>query len=127
ETGGEAPGCPAGPDFNGDGDAVDEVVHLWPGTGAPLNLGRAATAVALSPERVVALVSERDEGGADRNGDFDVDDAVLEVYDRAGASWATTAQAADAAGVVGSNVVYIQPESGQGVDRDGDSDLVDRV
>jgi hypothetical protein len=101
-------------------------VHLWTG-GVSLNLDRAATAVALSPARVAALVSESQEGGTDLNGDFDPDDTVLEVYDRVGAAWTSTGEAADAVDVVGSNVVYIQPEAAQGEDRTTDGDFVDRV
>src|SRR6185369_14630704 len=46
--------CPAGTavaggvDLSGDADASDQVVHLWPGTGAAQNLSLAATAVAIT-------------------------------------------------------------------------------
>jgi hypothetical protein len=129
ETQGAAPGCPGTSDLNGDGDAFDEVVHLWTGSGTALNLDRAATAVALSPARVAALVSEHGEGGTNLNGDLDPipDDTVLQVYDRSGGVWAETTEAADAVGVVGSNVVYIQPEASQDAERTGDNDFADRV
>src|SRR5262249_21658783 len=39
---------PGGVDLDGDGDADDDVVHYWPGTGAVQNLQLAASAVALA-------------------------------------------------------------------------------
>src|SRR5262249_13956778 len=56
------PACPGG-SLNADDDTRDEVVHLWRGGPRAENLGRAAVAIALSPQRLVALVSEAGEGG----------------------------------------------------------------
>src|SRR5439155_15305607 len=63
------PGCPTGPlvggnpDLNGDGDATDDVVHLWAG-GSVQNLGLAASAVALSDTTIVALATQPGLGGS---------------------------------------------------------------
>ena len=45
EAAGNAPGCPPGPDLNGDGDTQDQVVHLSLAAGPAQNLQCAATAV----------------------------------------------------------------------------------
>ena len=51
-------------DGNGDGDANDANVFLKRNrVGAPLNLGRSATAVRMSERWIAALVSERGDGG----------------------------------------------------------------
>ena len=73
----------------GDTDENDEVVQLWPGSGPVQNLGHAATAVALSPSDVAAIISEAGEGdgfggGTDLNGDGDTADGVVEVHPVAG-------------------------------------------
>src|SRR5262249_39318222 len=57
EAAGDARGCPAGPDLNGDGDTNDNVVHLLRAGGPVQNLGQAASAIALSPSWIAALVS----------------------------------------------------------------------
>src|SRR5207249_4923076 len=71
--------CPGG-SLNADADLTDLVVQLWQGSGPVLNLGKAATAIAISPTHVAALVSEAGEG-SDLNGDGDAADRVLQVYD----------------------------------------------
>lgn len=68
-----------GPDLNGDGDALDAVVHFFDGT-AVTNLRCVASAVALSASRLAALVSEAGEG-ADLNGDGDAVDGVAQLVD----------------------------------------------
>ncbi|MGH7896035.1 MAG: hypothetical protein ACREQL_15290, partial [Candidatus Binatia bacterium] len=77
------PPCPVGPttpdDLNDDGDAADEVVHLYR-SATVTNLGRAATAVATSETWVAALVSEAGEGGPPLNGDGDTADDVIETF-----------------------------------------------
>src|SRR5205823_3845754 len=101
---GPAAGCPAGPlvggnpDLDGNGAATDDVVHLWPGSGAVQNLRCAATAVSLSPGYVAALVPDGGQGTTL---------AVRRLADPAPTScsppgWTLAGQAADAAQVVGS-------------------------
>ncbi len=121
--------CPTG-SLNGDFDTDDEVVQLWTGSGEPQNLGRAATAVALSSTDVAAIVSEPHEGaeGVDYNGDGDTLDGVAQVRPIAGGSWVSTGQAADTIAFCGSVLAIITPEHDQGdsdLNNDGDTD--DRV
>ena len=138
ESAGPAPGCPPGPDLNGDGDDRDSVAHLWSRGGAVADLHCAATAVALSHDVVAALVSEGGQGGVDLNGDGDTDDTVLEVLRRdaplpascddwLAPSVGGRAIAADSLQVAGSLVAFLSPENGQGEDMNGDGDTVDRV
>jgi hypothetical protein len=136
EASGDAPGCPSGPDLNGDGDATDDVVHLWqPGVGVT-NLHCAAVAVAVSSTYAAALVSEAGQG-QDLNGDGDQLDDVVMVHRIADgppascAGWANTQQAADSLDISGSMVVFLTPESAQGAgggtDLNGDGDKNDRI
>jgi cysteine-rich repeat protein len=130
EGAGESPACPPGPDLNADGDAADLVVHLVRGTAPVANLGRAAEALALSPDIVAALVSERAQGAQDRNGDGDAGDLVVEIHPTAAApgTWTALGLAADAVAVSGSLVAFSTPEAAQGGrDLNGDGDAADRV
>lgn len=119
--------CPAG-SLNADPDTDDLVVQLWPGTGAPRNLGRAATAVALSPAWVAALVSEAGDG-IDYDGDGDLADAVVQVHPAGGeGGWTNVGQAADTLTVAGPLAVFATPEAAQGSRTlNGDGDADDRV
>ena len=127
ESGGDAAGCPAGPDLNGDGDTSDAVVHLSQAGGPVQNLGQAATAIALSPQWLAALVQEAAQGNTDLNGDGDTSDTVLEVHPVSSGSWTNVHQAADAVDASGVVVAFITPEAAQGVDLNGDGDTDDRV
>src|SRR5262249_21373918 len=124
-----APGRPDGVDLNGDGDALDAVVHLSQ-AGAPAeNLERAAVAVALSARYVAALVPEDGERHTDLDGDGDTADTVVEVH-RIGdppTTWANVGQAADVVDVSGTVVAFLTPEAAQGRDLNGDGDTSDRV
>lgn len=117
--------CPPG-SLNDDTDTDDSVVQLWPGAGAVQNLGRAATALAISSTHLAALVSESGEG-TDLNGDGDQNDTVVEVYSFADGTWTPTGQAADTVQMCGSVAVFLTPESAQGADLNGDGDELDRV
>jgi len=127
ESAGNATGCPAGPDLNGDGDTSDAVVHLSQAGGPAQNLRQAATAIALSSPWLAALVSEGAQGNTDLNGDGDSSDTVLEVHPVSGGSWTNVHQAADSVDVSGAVVAFITPEAAQGVDLNGDGDTNDRV
>ncbi len=118
----------------GDTDENDEVVQLWPGSGPVQNLGHAATAVALSPSDVAAIISEAGEGdgfggGTDLNGDGDTADGVVAVHPVAGGTWTSVGWAADKIGFCGSVLAFVTPEADQGVatDLNGDGDNLDRV
>jgi hypothetical protein len=129
ERGGDAGGCPAGPDLNGDGDETDLVAHAVRADGTVDNLGRAAIAVALSSELAAALVSEAADGAVDRNGDGDTLDATVAVRPPPGiaGAWRDLDEAADALDVSGGLAGYLVPESAQGADLNGDGDTGDRV
>jgi Tol biopolymer transport system component len=92
------PNCPVGTavaggvDLDGDGDAADQVVHLWTG-GSVQNLGLAAAAVALSSAHVAAI-------GAD---------GTLQTYPIAGGAWTDTGQTADSMQFCGDVVAFMQP------------------
>lgn len=128
EDGPEAPDdCPKG-SLNGDGDVDDAVVQLWPGAGAVQNLGRAATAVALGPTHVAAIVSEAGEGGGSLNGDGDPDDGVLAVHSIAGVTWTDVDAAADRVLACGAVFAILTSEAAQGAGPlNGDGDTLDRV
>lgn len=127
ESAGNATGCPAGPDLNGDGDTDDSVVHLSQAGGPAQNLGQAATTMALSSQWIAALVPEAAQGDTDLNGDGDSSDTVLEVHPTSGGGWTNVQQAADGVDVSGAVVVFITAEAAQGVDLNGDGDTDDRV
>ncbi len=121
--------CPGG-SLNADGDVADQVVQLWPGFGNALNLGHAATAVALSSTHVAAIVSETadsDDGGTDLNGDGDTHDGVAQVYSIAGGTWTNVKQAASSIRFCGSVLALTTPEAAQGTDLNGDIDTHDVV
>lgn len=131
EAAGEMTGCPRGPDLNGDGDAADAVIQLARPDGTVTNLGRAASAVALSPTWIAALVSEADDDARDRNGDGDAKDQVVVVQPAASATasgWIELRQAADTLAVTGDVIAFLTPERQQGArDLNGDRDVDDRV
>ncbi|MCC6848671.1 MAG: PD40 domain-containing protein [Deltaproteobacteria bacterium] len=121
--------CPGGSLNVDDTDVADEVVHLWPGSGAPQNLARAGTAVALSETHVAAIVPEagQGDGGADLDGDQDVADGVAMVYSIAAGAWTNVGQAASRIRFCGAVLALLTPEAGQNADLDGDLDLIDTV
>ncbi len=132
EAAGETPSlaaCPTGalvngnPDLNGDGDDADQVVHFWDATTVS-NLGRAATAVALSDTWIAALVSERADGNTPLNGDGDSDEAVVHVHPAGAGSWTNVGQVAETISIAGSRVAFITNEEAQGggpLNGDGDT------
>lgn len=73
-----------GVDLNGDGDALDLVLHVHdPRAGVTSNLGLAAGAFTLKGDLVAFLVPEVGQGVADLNGDGDQADEVVHVHDAA--------------------------------------------
>jgi cysteine-rich repeat protein len=115
-------------DRNGDGDALDQVVHLWTRDDGPRGLGLAAIRAVLSESQIAILVSEAEQGGLDRNGDGDADDAVVCIAALASpAACANLEQAADEVRIAGDFVAFLTPEAMQGEDLNGDGDREDRV
>lgn len=71
-----------GRDLNGDGDARDEVLHLYdPVSGTSVNVGLALGFLELDGGRVAVAVDEFAQGERDLNGDGDTEDRVLHLYD----------------------------------------------
>ncbi len=113
-------------DLNGDGDAIDDVVHvLDPASGTTVNTGidggGSAPLLAVG-ERFVASVIEE----ADLNGDGDTDDAVFQVFDpETGTTHNTGVAHRFAAAAAGDLVAITVSEENQGgtdLNRDGDTD-----
>lgn len=70
-----------GTDFNGDGDALDQVVHVYDvSAGVTTNLGLAGSAL-INGDLVAISVPESGQGSTDLNGDGDTLDKVLHVHD----------------------------------------------
>jgi Tol biopolymer transport system component len=118
--------CPGGSLNPPDTDPNDLVVQLWTG-GTVQNLGRAATAVALSDAYLAALVSEPGDETI-YNNDGDQNDTVVQVRKLTDTGWTNIGQAADALDLNGSIVAFITPEAAQGPDPiNADADNADRV
>ncbi len=130
--------------LNGDGDADDDVLHVYDVAGmAWTNVGRAADALVASADRVAFIVPERAQGtapldgGDSLNGDADPDDRVAHVFDADTASLLNLGEAAeelvlgDASGTVCGprHLVAIRSsEAAQGnVTANGDGDALDAV
>lgn len=89
---------------SGDGDLADFVVQVASSDdGTTTNTGRAVqqlqapggfavSAIAASKDAIAFLESERSQASTDLNGDGDIEDAVLRVFDRAGAEIAVSTQ-----------------------------------
>ena len=123
-----------GRDLNGDGDAIDIVLHAIDAAGQVTNLGLAVDAVQVSQDGgaralVSFFVPEAGQGGMDLNGDSDALDSVAHVFE---AATQTVKSAQLAAGgpaqVAGSLVAVPVRESDQGArDLNGDGDADDLV
>jgi cysteine-rich repeat protein len=121
-----------GEDVNGDGDSDDQVVQLYRNRQGVVDLGLAATKVAISGRIVGALASEAG-AQANFNADADQSDLVVAVNDVATAtsqSWVSAGLAADSLGVAGQFAAFIAPEAQQGpggTDYTEDLDSADRA
>ena len=142
-------------DLNGDGDAADDVLHVYnAATGAIINtrlavahgIGRDVSSFIYPVEPVVAgdgialLVGEVEQGETDLNRDGDAEDAVLHVIEaKAGEILNLELAAATVLGPFGSRnpispqldgqrVTFVAGESEHGgVDLNGDGDVDDQV
>jgi hypothetical protein len=122
----DVPEAAAGADLNGDGDTIDNVVHVHNGTTAT-NL-RLAGFPALTGSLIAISVFESAQGGADLNGDGDADDTVLFVHD---GKTATTTNLRVASSLLvndGRWIAFLMGERQQGGrDLNGDGDAADEV
>jgi len=119
-----------GRDRNGDGDADDAVLHVHDRTtGVTRNLGLAlpqdlVSEFAVGDGLVAFAVGERDQGGADLDGDGVADERVLHVYDAAANRLVNTGLAAPSRIFLGGGrVAWFDDESAG--DRNGDGDRLD--
>ena len=129
---------------NGDGDADDDVVHVYEHGGFGLrNLGRAAeelvlgepTSTACGMSHLLAFrVDEAAQGAGPLNGDGDADDGVLHIYDIASDTLVNTGQAVtpckleicdptEPYKVVGAKVKWITSETEQNEDLDDNGSI----
>lgn len=120
-----------GTDLDGDGDAVDEVLHVYDGSSVR-NLGvDVGRRFAVSNTYVAYSVDEAGSGLPSLNGDLDVGDHVVHVYD--GATTTNLGLAIDGDGLLGFAVsdrfvVFEVSEARQGnTDLNGDADAADSV
>jgi WD40 repeat protein len=122
-----------GTDLNGDGDANDSSVHVWdPSSGQTTNL-RLGTSIEEIPLRgggLAVQVSEADQGATDLNGDGDISDWVIQVWDPAtGTTNLGVATVIETmAAMPDGGVAFLVSESAEdGKDRNGDGTTGDRV
>jgi hypothetical protein len=113
-------------DLNGDGDASDQVLHVFDAArGRTTNVGLATSHFALD----AFLVSEFDQGGSDLNGDGDAFDQVLHVFDAARGRTTNVGLASESGfRFDGTRIVFSVFEGAQGgSDLNGDGDAFDQV
>ncbi len=126
-----------GTDLNGDGDNLDDVVHVVDtATNTNVNLGLAVVGPLLASDRHFAfLVAEGAQGGGDLSGDGDAADAVWHVFNPAAAvgggnprnlGLATPATGLRGVGLRG-GFFLLQSEGAQGADLNADGDQIDMV
>ncbi len=125
-----------GTDLNGDGDFADNVMFMIDSvTGMRTNLGIAATVgVATNDTHIAWGVSEASQGGVDMNGDGDMGDRVVVVFDPSlpvsPANPFNTGMSIDEnSPLIGSGnlFVFATNEINQGIDLNGDTNLDDFV
>ena len=119
-----------GTDRNGDGDGNDMVLAVHDGkTGTTTNLGLAVSLVLNDGRWIAFLVGEAAQAGTDLNGDGDVADMVLHLYDSVSRQVRNTGLAAPSGfSLVGGRVAIRVSESAQGAsDLNNDGDTTDGV
>ena len=116
-------------DFNGDGDQADHVLHLYDSAdGSLINLGYSALNYRFDGRRVTFVVSESQQGNNDLNGDGDLYDTILHIYDLETGEVTDLGVDAAVGMMFGRFVVLWVSEEGQGRrDLNGDGDARDSV
>lgn len=117
-------------DLSGDGDLDDTVLRVLDTRrgGLPLAIGP-ATRVAIASQRAAFLEPEA-ALGTDLNGDGDLRDEVVHLYDpsRDGGEARNLRRAASDVALSAAIVAALVPESGEGnLDRNGDGDRLDAI
>ncbi|MDA1371544.1 MAG: hypothetical protein O2971_12395 [Proteobacteria bacterium] len=114
-------------DLNGDGDTADNIAHVYDiPTDTVLNLGISANGYAPYGEGFAVLSREVDQGHTDLNGDSDILDYILHVYDSTDGSLTNTMRAAFPDSRVKGFLLAVS-EQMDGVDWNSDGDLADIV
>lgn len=114
-----------GLDLNGDGDALDDVVHVRAGENGPLvNLGLASALIQAEDGFLAIEVPEADQGGTDFNGDGDSLDTVMHVHDMNTGVTTNLGRAIYWRAVGADHLAWSVPETDQGnTDLNGDGDV----
>ena len=122
-------------DLNGDGDAIDRVYHIYDtSTGAVSNTGLCTANPTLLSAQSKAngrwasfAVHEFQQGGEDLNGDGDIDDQVLFVYDTVNGTTDNLGLAILLHVGIGDRLLIVVEERAQGADINGDGDTADQI
>lgn len=118
-------------DLNGDGDTADQVMHVYNlGTRASTNLRLASrSSFDLEGSLLAIPVSEVAQGRTDLNGDGDIGDVVLHIFDNvAGAVSNLNLAVSSEIEMEGGVLAFVVRESQQGsADLNGDGDVSDSV
>ena len=118
-------------DLNGDGDAFDVVLHVLDArTGKTTNVGLDVSGFfELAGSLVAVGVNEAAQGETDLNGDGDVNDLVLHVFDaRSGETTNVGLETSPFFQLEGRRVAFLVSEGNQGEsDLNGDGDALDFV
>ena len=119
-----------GQDLNGDGDAVDGVLHIHDfADGSTTNLQVAGIFHRLSGGQLYFSMSESAQGAQDRNNDTDAEDDVVHILDIELGTITNLELATNGAVSLLGNWLLVQvPESAQGSqDLNGDTDAEDTI
>mgnify|MGYP001191850645 CR=1 FL=1 len=118
-------------DLNGDGDATDEVLHLYESRrGRVINLGVAVTSFKLGEQFLAFSLSESGQGAVDANGDGDATDQVLQAFELPSLRILSLGLATGTATfqLHGEWMAFVVVEANQGAsDLNGDGDVLDIV
>ena len=115
-------------DLNGDIDRFDEILHIYDhSTGVVTNLKIASEGVLILDNNLVAFdVSERFQGRIDLNGDGDIDDSILHIYDHSTGVVTNSEINGALLDVNGNMLPFLVPEDLEGrIDLNGDGDTDD--
>lgn len=116
-------------DRNGDGDALDGVAAIFVQPGiVRRDLGLQAELLDAVDDWLVVRVQEAEQGGTDLNGDGDVQDGVLHVFDLASGTLRNLGRAGSVCSLSRTHLAFKVSEAFDGSqDLNGDGDTNDRV
>lgn len=115
-------------DLNGDGDAYDDVMHVYDiANRTTINLGLQTRGYTPKGNLLAISVSEANQGGTDLNGDGDILDNVLHIYDANNGTTTNLGLAGFTEEIDGHLAAIGVWEFAQGLDLNGDGDASDNV